>query len=304
MVEIIAVVGPTAVGKSDFAIALAQRLIDSGRPTEIINADAMQLYRGMDVGTAKLSVHQRGGVTHHLLDVIEPSEELSVADYQSLARASAERLVASGITPLFVGGSMLYLSAALDELDFDPHDAALRDRLEAELAQVGSTEMHRRLAAIDPKAAQKLSPNNSRRVLRALEVNELTGRSFRVDLPTPTSWRPTIWLGLDAERELLRERIRLRVELMWQQGLVAEAAALPALSKTAAAAIGYAQALAQLRGELTEANAMAETVQLTQRYARRQLSWFRRDIRIHWLEIAAQQQSLRSALDLITDASG
>jgi tRNA dimethylallyltransferase len=303
MGQIIAVVGPTAAGKSDFAVSLASALTASGRPTEIINADAMQLYRGMNVGTAKLPIDQRGGVTHHLIDEVDPSQELSVADYQRLARDSAEKLVAAGVTPLFVGGSMFYLAAALDELDFDPHDDNLREQLEAELERVGATEMHRRLAAIDPQAADKLAANNSRKVLRALEVNELTGRNFRVDLPPPTSWRPTLWLGLRLDRALLRERIETRAQLMWQQGLLAEVAELPALSKTAAAAIGYAQALSQLGGDITEAEAIAETARLTQRYARRQLSWFQRDSRIHWLESAPQQQLVELALALITEST-
>jgi tRNA dimethylallyltransferase len=304
MAEIIAVVGPTAVGKSDFAVALARQLIESGRPTEIINADAMQLYSGMNVGTAKLSAEQRGGVKHHLLDVVEPGDELSVADYQILARDTAEKLLTAGTTPVFVGGSMLYLAAALDELDFDPRDEQVRAQLEAELAQVGATQMHARLQAIDPAAATKLSPNNARRVLRALEVNELTGRNFRVDLPAPVSWRPTLWLGLNLDRELLRARIEARSALMWQQGLTDEVALLPPLSKTAAAAIGYAQALAQLGGGLTEAEAIAETARLTQRYARRQLSWFRRDTRLNWLDAAAPREGLMSsALELISQSS-
>lgn len=299
MAEIIAVVGPTAVGKSDFAIALAQRLAVSGRPTEIINADAMQLYQGMNVGTAKLPADQRGGVEHHLLDSISPGEELSVADYQTLARDRVASLLAAGKTPLFVGGSMLYLAAALDELDFDPRDEVVRAQLEAELAEFGASSMHARLAAIDPAAAKKLSPNNSRRVLRALEVNQLTGRNFRVDLPSPTSWRSTLWLGLNIQRDKLHARIEARAKLMWQQGLVEEVSGLPKLSKTAAAAIGYAQALGQLRGELSETEAIAETARLTQRYARRQLGWFRRDSRIHWLAAASPEGLLEEATAII-----
>jgi tRNA dimethylallyltransferase len=296
MAEIIAVVGPTAAGKSDFAIALTRRLSDSGRPAEIINADAMQLYRGMNIGTAKLAEPDRQSVTHHLLDAVDPSHELTVADYQTLARAKASELLAAGVTPVFVGGSMLYLAAALDELEFDPQDDLLREQLEAELAQRGAEKMHAQLAEIDPTAAAKISPNNSRRVLRALEVNQLTGRNFRADLPTPKSWKPTVWLGITLEREQLKRRIDARAQIMWQRGLLAEVANLPKLSKTAAAAIGYAQALAQLRGELTEPEAIAQTAQLTARYARRQLSWFRRDSRIHWL---AGPDHVAQALDLL-----
>ena len=291
MFEIIAVVGPTASGKSQLGIELASMLTAQGHPAEVINADAMQLYRGLDIGTAKLVEGERGGIAHHLIDVVSPEAEATVADYQQLARAKADDLLAAGITPIFVGGSMFYLAAALDELDFDPHDDELRAQLEAELIELGSTHMHRRLAEQDPAAAAKIPAANARKVLRALEVNQLTGRNFRAELPEPVSWRPTLWLGVSLERAELRARIAERVSQMWQAGLLAEVDQLPKLSATASAAIGYAQALAQLEGRLTEAEAIAETVQLTARYARRQLSWFRRDKRIHWLPNHARLQS-------------
>jgi tRNA dimethylallyltransferase len=289
--EIIAVVGPTASGKSQLGIEIAQLLTSSGRRAEIINADAMQLYRGLDIGTAKLAHSARGGVNHHLFDVVAADGEVTVADYQQLARQKASELLAAGITPIFVGGSMFYLAAALDELEFDPHDAKLREVLESELAEIGAEAMHRRLAEVDPAAAAKIPAANARKVLRALEVNQLTGRNFRADLPDPVSWRPTLWLGVSLDRAELRARIADRVGQMWQAGLLTEVGQLPRLSATAAAAIGYAQALAQLDGRLTEAEAIAETVQLTSRYARRQLSWFRRDRRIHWLPNEARLQS-------------
>jgi tRNA dimethylallyltransferase len=296
--EIIAVVGPTASGKSQLGIELASLLAGQGRPAEIINADAMQLYRGLDIGTAKLAENERGGVTHHLIDVVSAEAEATVADYQGSARAKAGELLAAGVTPIFVGGSMFYLAAALDELDFDPHDDLLRAALEAELLVLGSTGMHQRLATLDPAAAAKIPAANARKVLRALEVNQLTGRNFRAELPDPVSWRPTLWLGVSLERAELRARIAERVTQMWQAGLLAEVAQLPKLSATAAAAIGYAQALAQLEGRLTESEAIAETVQLTARYARRQLSWFRRDKRIHWLP---NESRLHSAAKIIEE---
>ena len=298
MFEIIAVVGPTASGKSQLGIELASLLINQGHPAEVINADAMQLYRGLDIGTAKLAESERGGITHHLIDVVQPEAEGTVADYQLLARAKADELLAAGITPIFVGGSMFYLAAALDELDFDPHDAELRAALEAELLELGPTRMHQRLATVDAAAAAKIPVANARKVLRALEVNQLTGRNFRAELPEPVSWRPTLWLGVSLERAELRARIAERVTQMWQAGLLAEVAQLPKLSATAAAAIGYAQALAQLESRLAEAEAITETVQLTARYARRQLSWFRRDKRIHWLPNEAR---LQSALKIIEE---
>jgi tRNA dimethylallyltransferase len=296
--EIIAVVGPTASGKSQLGIELASLLINQGHPAEVINADAMQLYRGLDIGTAKLAESERGGITHHLIDVVQPEAEGTVADYQLLARAKADELLAAGITPIFVGGSMFYLAAALDELDFDPHDDELRAALEAELLELGPTRMHQRLATVDAAAAAKIPVANARKVLRALEVNQLTGRNFRAELPEPVSWRPTLWLGVSLERAELRARIAERVTQMWQAGLLAEVAQLPKLSATAAAAIGYAQALAQLESRLAEAEAITETVQLTARYARRQLSWFRRDKRIHWLPNEAR---LQSALKIIEE---
>ena len=297
MFEIIAVVGPTASGKSQLGIELASLLTNQGRPAEVINADAMQLYRGLNIGTAKLAEGERGGIAHHLIDVVSPEAEATVADYQLLARAKADELLAAGITPIFVGGSMFYLAAALDELDFDPHDDQLRATLEAELLELGPTRMHQRLATIDPAAAAKIPAANARKVLRALEVNQLTGRNFRAELPEPVSWRPTLWLGVSLERAELRARIAERVSQMWQAGLLAEVAQLPKLSATARAAIGYAQALAQLDGRLTEAEAIAETVQLTARYARRQLSWFRRDKRIHWLPNEARLQSAAKIIE-------
>jgi len=295
--EIIAVVGPTASGKSQLGIELASLLTNQGRPAEIINADAMQLYRRLDIGTAKLPESERGRVTHHLIDVVLPEAEATVAEYQQLARAKADELLAAGITPIFVGGSMFYLAAALDELDFDPHDDQLRATLEVELLELGQTRMHQRLASLDPAAATKIPAANARKVLRALEVNQLTGRNFRAELPEPVSWKPTLWLGVSLERAELRARIAERVSQMWQAGLLAEVAQLPKLSATAAAAIGYAQALAQLEGRLTENEAIAETVQLTARYARRQLSWFRRDRRIHWLPNDARLQSAAKIIE-------
>jgi tRNA dimethylallyltransferase len=271
MAGVIAVVGPTATGKSDLAVALAQHL-----DAEVVNADSMQLYRGMDIGTAKLTVEERRGVAHHLLDVWDVSQTASVAAYQELARA-----VLDGPPKVFVGGSGLYLRAALDQLDFPGTDAALRAELEAELERYGPAHLHQRLAGRDPEAAARMEPSNGRRIVRALEVVTLTGQ-----MPgAMTAYQehvPTTYLGLD--REDLVERVHTRVDRMWEQGLVEEVRGLGELGVTASRALGYAQALAQLEGRLTEDEARERTKAATRRFVRRQRSWFRRDPRISWLD--------------------
>lgn len=286
---LLAVVGPTGTGKSDLAIALAQYLIASGRPAEIINIDSMQFYKGMDIGTAKLPESERGGVPHHLFDFLEITEESTAANYQELARPLIEKLQARGVIPILVGGSMLYIAAVLNDFNFPGTDAALRAQLEADLEEYGSVELHRRLAKIDPGAAERIIPQNGRRVVRALEIVTMTGQPFAAALPEfPEEWQPSLQIGLNGPREELIARLEQRVLKMWQLGLVAEVEGLIAKglrqAKTAKRAIGYAQALAQLDGEMTEAEAIADTVRLTQKYARRQMSWFRRDLRIKWLD--------------------
>ena len=286
---LIAVVGPTGTGKSDLGIAIAQRLASEGQPAEIINIDSMQFYRGMDIGTAKLPLSERGGVTHHLLDYLDITDESTAAHYQDLARPLIEELQGRGVVPILVGGSMLYIAAVLNDFEFPGTDPVLRAKLEAELIEVGPIEMHRRLAALDPVAASRIIPQNGRRSVRAIEIITMTGKPFAAALPeVPVEWQPSLQIGLNGPREELVERLAQRVELMWQKGLVTEVEALIPRglrnATTAKRAIGYAQALAQLDGQLTEEEAIADTVRLTQKYARRQMSWFRRDSRIQWLD--------------------
>ena len=289
MTKLIAVVGPTGAGKSALAISIAQHIIDKGGKAEIINCDSMQFYRGMDVGTAKLSIAEGRGIKHHLLDFLEITDESTAAEYQQLARPLILELQASGITPILVGGSMLYVAAVLNRFEFPARDAVLRAKLEQDLIDLGPHEMHRRLKAIDPVAASRIIPENGRRSVRALEIVTLTGEPFAAALPeVPEDWQPVLEIGINGDRDDLRARLEARVHKMWQQGLLDEVRSLEAKGirqgKTSAVAIGYAQALKQIDGELTEAEAIADTVRLTQKYARRQMSWFRRDQRIQWLD--------------------
>jgi tRNA dimethylallyltransferase len=280
---VVAVVGPTATGKTALAVTLAHRL-----GGEVVNADSMQLYRGMDIGTAKPDLAERDGVPHHLLDLWHVREAASVAEYRRLARAEIDRLRAAGTVPILVGGSGLYIRAVLDELDFPGTDAALRARLEEELAAVGPAALHGRLAALDPAAAEAVLPSNGRRIIRALEVIELTGGPFRAQLPDPRPHYPAVVVGLDREPAALDERVAARVERMWAQGFVDEVAALAAdglrEGPTAARALGYAQVLAQLDGGLTPDEARERTIGTTRRFVRRQRSWFRRDATTSWFD--------------------
>ena len=278
---LIAIVGATGTGKSGFALDLADALARQGRRAEVVNADAMQLYRGMDIGTAKLRPEERRGVPHRLLDVLDVTEEASAAAYQAAARAEIERIQAVGSVPLLVGGSGLYVSSVIHDFRFPGTDAAIRSRLEAELAEQGTGALHRRLRALDAPTAASIDPANGRRLVRALEVIELTGEPKAARLPeTPLPWRPHRVVHLRSERATLVERLDRRVELMWDAGLVDEVAGLlPAgleRGVTARKAIGYAQALAQLQGRMSRAEAVAEARQLTRTYARRQVSWFKR----------------------------
>lgn len=280
--RVIAVVGPTAAGKSDLGVFLAQRL-----GGEVVNADSMQLYRGMDIGTAKLTLEERDGVPHHLLDIWDVTEAASVAEYQKLARAEIDRLLADGRWPILVGGSGLYVRGAIDHLEFPGTDPEVRARLEEELAAQGSGALHARLAAADPGAGQAILPSNGRRIVRALEVIEITGKPFTANLPGHDSVYDTVQIGVDVGRPELDERITTRVDRMWDAGLVDEVRALEAVGlragRTAARALGYQQVLTALAGECTDDEARAETVRATKRFARRQDSWFRRDPRVHWL---------------------
>jgi tRNA dimethylallyltransferase len=287
--KLIAVVGATGTGKSELAIGIAERISKLGLRAEIVNADAMQLYKGMDIGTAKLPIPERRGIAHHLIDVLEISQESTAAEYQKLAREKILELQQSGIIPILVGGSMLYVASCLNNFDFPERDAQLRAELEQELEQQGPLHMHRKLAELDALAASRIIPENGRRIVRALEIVMITGEPFAAALPEKTdSWQPVLEFGLRMEREALLPRLEQRVVRMWEQGLVDEVASLISVgfreSKTASVAIGYAQALGQIDGELSREEAIASTVSLTQRYARRQVSWFKRDERIQWLE--------------------
>ncbi len=282
----VAVVGPTATGKSDLAVALALEL-----GGEVVNADSMQLYRGMDIGTAKLTGDERRGVPHHLLDVLDVRDEASVAAYQRDATAAVEAIVGRGRVPVLVGGSGLYVSAVLDALEFPGTDPAVRARLEAELAELGAAAMHARLAAVDPAAAAAILPGNGRRIVRALEVVELTGRPYRATLPVPggDGRRGPRWvrLGLSAPRPALDGRIADRIDRMWAAGLVEEVRGLEAVGlregRTAGRALGYAQVLRLLDGLVDEQQARLDIDAATRRYVRRQESWFRRDRSVRWL---------------------
>jgi tRNA dimethylallyltransferase len=292
---LIALVGPTASGKSALAVEIAHALGD----TEIVSADAMQLYRGMDIGTAKITEPETQGLTHHLLSVVEPSEEVSVIRYRELFDSALKAISSKSMRALAVGGSTLYLAAALDEMQFAPTDPEVRERLERELEALGVLAMHEKLQLLDPVAAAKIPASNPRRVIRALEVMKISGESFSASLPEPSYRRPTLQLGLAIDREVLLGRVADRVRGMWDAGFLEEVTTLydsGPLSRTAAVAIGYAQAKAQLDGELTEEAAIAETIQLTMRYAKKQMTWFRRDKRIIWLDSA---DSLSAALTQI-----
>ncbi len=280
---VIAVVGPTATGKTALAVTLAHRF-----GGEVVNADSMQLYRGMDIGTAKPDLAERDGVPHHLLDLWHVRQAASVAEYRQRARAEIDRLRSSGVVPLLVGGSGLYIRAVLDELDFPGTDVTVRGRLEDELADIGAPVLHERLAALDPAAAAAVLPSNGRRIVRALEVIELTGGPFRAQLPEPRPHYPAVVVGLDLEPAELDGRVAARVDRMWAAGLVDEVAALAAdglrEGPTASRALGYAQVLAQFCGQLTPDEARERTVSTTRRFVRRQRSWFRRDATVSWFE--------------------
>ncbi|HVN12789.1 MAG TPA: tRNA (adenosine(37)-N6)-dimethylallyltransferase MiaA [Kineosporiaceae bacterium] len=279
---VLAVVGPTASGKTALAVEVALRT-----GAEIVNADSFQLYRGMDVGTAKPTTHQRRGVPHHLIDVLDIGDDANVADYQRAASAVLDAIAARGRRAILVGGSGLYVRAVLEGLEIPPTDPAVRARLEQELAAAGAAALHARLAARDPEAAAAILATNGRRVVRALEVNEITGGPFRATLPDRAYARPAVQVGLDVPREILDARIAARVERMWCDGFVDEVRALGPnrlrAGRTASRALGYAQVLRMLAGQLTEPEAKAETIFATRRFARRQESWFRRDQRVVWL---------------------
>jgi tRNA dimethylallyltransferase len=278
---VIAVVGPTGSGKSDLAVELAQRL-----DGEVINADSMQFYRGMDIGTAKMTVAERQGVAHHLLDILDVTEEASVSAYQQRARDAIDAIHNRGRRAILAGGSGLYVRAALDAIEFPGTDPALRRALEEELARRGLEAMQERLRDVDPVSAGRLA--DARRVVRALEVQQLTGRPFSSYMPERQYVRPTVQIGLQVDREQLKHRLAGRVHAMVERGLLDEVAALDRRGlrqgRTASRALGYAQFLRVLDGEWSQDTAVEDTITATRKFARRQLTWFRADPRIHWLD--------------------
>ena len=279
--QILAIVGATGTGKSDLSLDVAEALIGQGQGVEIVNADAMQLYAGMDIGTAKLPEAERRGIPHHMFDVLAVTDEAAVADYQTQARSVIAGINARGNLAIMVGGSGLYVSSVLFDFDFPGHDEVIRERLEKELENLGPGALFQRLKGLAPEAAERIDQKNSRRVVRALEVLEVTGSTAALGtLPEEAVyWRPSVIIGLAEDREVLVERLDRRVEKMWADGLLDEVTALIPRGIqqgiTARRAIGYAQALAELSGEMTRAEAIAETQSITRRYARRQVSWFK-----------------------------
>ncbi|WP_125775265.1 tRNA (adenosine(37)-N6)-dimethylallyltransferase MiaA [Antribacter gilvus] len=314
---IVAVVGPTATGKSDLALDLAEAL-SPGRtaagparaPAEIVNADAYQLYRGMDVGTAKVPVAERRGIAHHQLDVLDPLEDSSVARYQADGRADLAAIEHRGARAVVVGGSGLYVRSLLDQMDFPGTDPDVRAQLEARAEAEGRRALHTELERLDPQAAESIGPQNTRRIVRALEVIAITGRPYTANLPRQEYVRPAVQVGLDCDRPTLDARVAGRVERMWGEGLVDEVRSLASpeqggtgtgLGVTAARAVGYAELLAWWRGETTEAEARDAVVANTRRLARKQMGWFGRDPRVHWLD-AQSPTLLDDALAVVAAA--
>jgi tRNA dimethylallyltransferase len=300
---LVAVVGATATGKSDLAVALA-RALDG----EVVNADSMQLYRGMDIGTAKLTMAERHGIPHHLLDIWDVTKTASVAEYQVLANDVIAGIEARGKVPVLAGGSGLYVRAALGDLEFPGTDEGIRAGLEAELAAAGPAPLHERLTTLDPTAAAAILPTNGRRIVRALEVIELSGRPFSATLPGYEAGRAAVQIGLHLDRPELGRRIEARVDRMWASGFEAEVRDLRdhqglREGKTASRALGYQQMLRCVDGEWTLEQARDETVRATRRFARRQESWFRRDPRVTWLSAGDSDVTQRALALLLAPLS-
>lgn len=293
--KVLAIVGPTAVGKSDLAIKIG-RIIK----IEIINADAMQLYKGMNIGTAKLDEKNRENITHHLIDVLSPTEEASVSVFQSQARAVIQEVKQRQNTPVLVGGSGLYVNAVLEDLEFPGTNLEVRAKYEELLEKNGVEFLYKELEKIDPAAAENILENNARRIVRALEVNELTGKKFNAKLPEPSPVFEDIRIGLNLDRELLDLRIETRVHEMFNQGLVNEVELIfdeLIKGKTAQKALGYSQVIQYLQGEITLEQAIEQTIIHTRKYARRQISWFKRDPSIQWFD--AQDDELLAKVNRI-----
>ena len=296
--KLIVIGGATATGKSDLAVSLAHEI-----DAEIINADSMQLYKGMDIGTAKITIEERKGIAHHLMDLLDVTQDANVAWYQENARAAISEINARGKNVIIVGGTGLYIKAILDELNFPDTDPVVRAALELEFATQGIGPLFERLEKLDPAAALAIDKANSRRVIRALEVIKITGKPFTANLPREESSRypHAQQFGLVMDRDLLSERISNRVDRMWEQGLVAEVEKLMVAGitqgVTAQRALGYAQVIAQIEGKVTEEEAQEETKRATRQYARRQETWFSRDERITW--ISPSQNALQRILESI-----
>ena len=292
--KVIAIVGPTAVGKTALSLEIAEKF-----SAEIINADAMQIYKGMDIGTAKLPLSQRRGIFHHQIDVLDPSEEANVSQYQKQSREIINDLLSKNVQPLLVGGSGLYVNSVLEDLEFPGTNLEVRAKYEEILDEKGVDALFQMLKEIDPKAAENILPNNARKIVRALEVNEITGKAFNAKLPEPSPIFSDVRIALDMPRDLLDQRIIDRVNQMFEDGFVDEVKRLEKnlrLGKTAFRALGYSQVLSLLSGEISEDEAITLTINATKKFARRQLSWFRRDPLIHWLDATSPDlfaQSLR-----------
>ena len=301
---LVAVVGLTASGKSGFSLQLAAALGERGVACEIISADAFQLYRGMDIGTAKVTREERGGIPHHLLDVLELAEKASVAAYQRSCRQVIEQIRTRKALPILVGGSGLYVRAALDKIEFPGTDSGIRARLEAQAAQLGIEKMHQRLAEVDPESAVRIVPANERRVIRALEVYELTGKKFSATMPRREYFQPAVQLGIKWPLAVLDERISQRTAQMLTQGFIEEVAELEkqglADTPTACRATGYQAVMDYLAGKISREDTAEQIALQTRQLARKQRKWFRKDPRIHWLDgEAGTSKNLEQALALL-----
>ena len=292
--KVIAIVGPTAVGKTALSLEIAEKF-----SAEIINADAMQIYKGMDIGTAKLPLSQRRGIVHQQIDVLDPSEEANVSQFQKQSREIINDLLSKNVQPILVGGSGLYVNSVLEDLEFPGTNLEVRAKYEEILDEKGVEALFQMLKEIDPKAAENILPNNARKIVRALEVNEITGKAFNAKLPEPSPIFSDVRIALDMPRDLLDQRIIDRVHQMFEEGFVDEVKSLEKnlrLGKTAFRALGYSQVLSLLAGDISEDEAITLTINATKKFARRQLSWFRRDPLIHWLDATSPDlfaQSLR-----------
>lgn len=283
--RVISIVGPTASGKTGLGIAIAQRLAQQGERAEIVNADAYQMYRGMDIGTAKASAQEQAAVPHHLLDCIDPDDAMTVARFQKLARTTIAQLHAQGIRPILVGGSGLYARAAIDDISFPGTDPKIRAQLEERVRHEGADALFHELRERDPQAAARMDAHNARRTVRALEVIELTGKPYSASLPRYRYVIPSVQIGLDLSRDEIDQRIAQRTQQMFDEGFVQEVERIrPQLGATAARALGYQQVIDYLDGLRDLDETMADVAQKTRRLARKQMGWFGRDPRIHWLQ--------------------